>query len=205
MVTPLYARGFVGVASVLAFILLLSSNIFLFLDLIWIGFVMTLPLKYVHLCCELKIDALLLWLQRQCCMCGEQAMGHLGPEAGALPAHLERDTMATVLHIVIKPNCCQVYSKHQKLKIGHLFPDAGVTSGEMLWLWKGSQAWWGRPSGWTHLLMDVAVAKPPHLDKKFLYVQPNRKLTIYIWLALFQSYLWKLQIFKNYIINAFLW
>lgn len=53
--------------------------------------------------------------------------------------------------------------------------------------------------------MDVAVAKPPHLDKKFLYVQPNRKLTIYIWLALFQSYLWKLQIFKTYIINAFLW
>lgn len=43
MVTPLYARGFVGVASILAFILLLSSNIFLFLDLIWIGFVMTAP------------------------------------------------------------------------------------------------------------------------------------------------------------------
>lgn len=38
----------------------LHVNVFLLLDLIWIGVVITLPLKYVHLCCGLKVYALLL-------------------------------------------------------------------------------------------------------------------------------------------------
>lgn len=127
----------------------------------WI--VMTQPLKCTHLCYGLKVKVLLLWLQRQSHTCGDQGCGAPGIWGPGSACSSERDTMAMMLHIVIRPDCGEVL--HQKLKIGPFVSWCrwNICGNAPGCEW-GSTTQWRRTCGCKHL-MEVTMAEHLHLDK----------------------------------------
>lgn len=76
----------------------LHVNVSLFLDLIWLEHVNTLPLKYTHLCCGLEVKPFSCDCEGKAAHVGITAAGHLGSEAQVLPVHQQRHHCSGAAH-----------------------------------------------------------------------------------------------------------